>query len=172
MGVTGYEPRDWGCVEEVGPREWHDLCCKSGGAGRRVLLDLRNYYESRIGWFVDGGGRASVRPGIRRFGQWPVWVRRMGEGLGSGLGGGEEENREEEGRDVLAYCTGGIRCEKGVRFMVEKAGRPGDRVFTLRGGIAAYLMWMDGEIREGRKRPEESLFKGRNYVFDARGSTG
>jgi len=45
------------------------------------------------------------------------------------------------------------------------------RVCTLRGGIAAYMMWMEEEIKEGRRTAEESLFRGRNYVFDARGST-
>jgi predicted sulfurtransferase len=45
-------------------------------------------------------------------------------------------------------------------------------VFTLQGGIVAYLAWMGTEIKEGRKDRTESLFKGRNYVFDARGSTG
>lgn len=44
-------------------------------------------------------------------------------------------------------------------------------VFTLDGGIAAYLTWMNAEVTAGRKRPDESLFKGYNYVFDARGTT-
>jgi predicted sulfurtransferase len=48
---------------------------------------------------------------------------------------------------------------------------PGGKVATLRGGIAGYLMWMEGEITSGRKGPEESLFKGKNFVFDGRGST-
>ena len=45
-------------------------------------------------------------------------------------------------------------------------------IYTLQGGIAAYLTWMEEEIAAGRKTKEESLFKGQNYVFDARGSMG
>lgn len=45
-------------------------------------------------------------------------------------------------------------------------------MYTLRGGIAAYLAWADAEIAAGRMRPSDSLFKGRNFVFDARGSLG
>ena len=46
------------------------------------------------------------------------------------------------------------------------------QVLTLKGGIAAYIAWVDGEIREGRMGAGESLFKGRNYVFDGRGNVG
>lgn len=33
-------------------------------------------------------------------------------------------------------------------------------------------MWMEEEIAAGRKRVGESLFRGKNYVFDGRGSVG
>ena len=57
--------------------------------------------------------------------------------------------------------------------MQEKVVARKDRkICTLQGGVAAYLVWMDEEIKQGRKMPGESLFRGRNYVFDARGSTG
>ena len=90
--------------------------------------------------------------------------RTVGEETGRGRG--EKEN----GRQIITYCTGGIRCEKGARFLSENIG-PGDSVYTLQGGIAAYLLWMEAEIAHGRKTAAESLFHGRNYVFDARGST-
>lgn len=88
---------------------------------------------------------------------------------------GKREGTENgrSGRKIMAYCTGGIRCEKATRWMVENASmKPGDEVYTLEGGIQSYLTWMAGEIRAGRKSPKDSLFKGRNYVFDARGSLG
>ena len=73
----------------------------------------------------------------------------------------------------MAYCTGGIRCEKATRWMLEKTQmKPGDEVYTLEGGIQAYLMWMEEEIQAGRKTAKNSLFKGKNFVFDARGSLG
>lgn len=172
MGVTGYVPRDWGVVRRLEPGEFHELCLRGEGPGsRRVLLDVRNHYESRIGYFVDGQGKEAVRPGIRRFAQWPGFARRWVEGDEMQRDGEEEE--ENRGRRIMAYCTGGIRCEKATRWMLENAClRSGDEVCTLEGGIQAYLMWMEDEIRAGRKTADDSLFKGRNYVFDARGSLG
>lgn len=92
----------------------------------------------------------------------------------------EQENAEESGKrekEIFTYCTGGIRCEKGVRFMQQTLHKNLRQnmvrtVYTLKGGIAAYIIWIDAEIAAGNKIAEESLFRGRNYVFDARGSIG
>lgn len=46
------------------------------------------------------------------------------------------------------------------------------RICTLKGGIAAYLDWVTEEIAAGRMTAKDSLFKGKNYVFDARGAMG
>ena len=163
MGVTDYVPKNWGAIESLSPKEFHERCFEQG---EKVLIDVRNHYESRIGYFVDPvSGTEAVRPRIRRFSQWPQYVKRF-------MAGSDEEQKKT-GRQIMTYCTGGIRCEKGVRYLQEKMEkREGDRICTLKGGIQAYLTWMDKEIREGRMKPEDSLFKGRNYVFDARGSTG
>lgn len=176
MGVTNYTPKDWNAIETLSPEEFHRRCCedRQDGGGERVLLDVRNHYESRIGYFVQGPNgsatarRAAIRPGIRRFSQWPGFASKYLRQHDDD----EDEDGAPAGRQIMTYCTGGIRCEKGARWMQENMdpGR-GDTVCTLRGGIAAYLMWMEEEIRAGRRRPEDSLFKGRNYVFDARGST-
>ncbi|KAF1983584.1 hypothetical protein K402DRAFT_456547 [Aulographum hederae CBS 113979] len=220
MGVEGWVPR-WeledtdarggggGGVTSLEPRVWHRMCVGGeGGEGEREgeevqLLDVRNHYESRIGYFVTGKGEPALRPGIRRFGQWPLFVRRMGgggEGLfgelrrregerssfgqkldgagdeaGNGNGAGDGETRErkpQKQKRILTYCTGGIRCEKGVRYMQEKMNLGDNNVFTLKGGIAAYLSWVEEEIRAGRMTAADSLFKGKNYVFDARGAVG
>jgi predicted sulfurtransferase len=48
----------------------------------------------------------------------------------------------------------------------------GHQISTLKGGIAVYLTWMDEEIKAGRMTAKDSLFKGRNYVFDGRASSG
>jgi predicted sulfurtransferase len=160
MGVTNYIPKDWDRIEVVSPEDFHERCLRDE---RTLLMDVRNHYESRIGYFVDPkSGEPAVRPGIRRFSQWPQYVKKHMKG---------KEHRES--RQIMTYCTGGIRCEKGARFLEENMEkREGDTVCTLRGGIAAYLTWMDEEIILGSKKPEDSLFRGKNYVFDARGSTG
>jgi predicted sulfurtransferase len=177
MGVTGYVPADWSMIEVLSPQEFHKRCHSEADGERILLVDVRNHYESRIGYFVSPQcGTPAVRPSIRRFSQWPLYVkRRLLRDLEAEEAAGEGSEHEpiaekKEGRQIIAYCTGGIRCEKGVRWMQEQLG--GEKVCTLQGGIAAYLAWMDEEIYAGRKQPEESLFRGRNYVFDARGSTG
>jgi predicted sulfurtransferase len=171
MGVTNYLPKRWDAIESLTPEEFHERCWEKGG--ERVMIDVRNHYESRIGYFFDPvSGQGAVRPEIRRFSQWPLFVRRYLSGPRKGEGDAGKVV-DGAGRQIMTYCTGGIRCEKGVRWMQENMERrEGDTVCTLKGGIAAYLTWMDEEIKVGRKRPGDSLFRGRNYVFDARGSTG
>jgi predicted sulfurtransferase len=163
MGVTNYIPQNWDEIQALTPEEFHGKCCNEEGT---ILMDVRNHYESRIGYFVDPKtGEPAVRPAIRRFSQWPQYVKRHMTG--------DRDREEKNGRQIMTYCTGGIRCEKGARFMQENMDKQkGDKVYTLKGGIAAYLTWMDEEIKLGRKKQEDSLFRGRNYVFDARGSTG
>ncbi|KAK0102374.1 hypothetical protein ONS95_005996 [Cadophora gregata] len=163
MGVTNYIPAQWDQIESLSPEDFHE---RSHNDPDTILLDVRNHYESRIGYFMDPKtGEAALRPPIRRFSQWPQYVKRQMSGSPARKAAGT--------RQIMTYCTGGIRCEKGARFLQENMEKSdGDRVCTLKGGIAAYLTWMDEEIRLGRKIPEDSLFRGRNYVFDARGSTG
>lgn len=200
MGVTNYSP-SWESIQYLTPEEFHTSLCGPNKADDLVLMDVRNYYESRIGYFVNGStGEKAVTPGIRRFGQWPLYVRRtlaskppapsivsrtqdetQNSSDGNEIVNAEKNQEESKGKQYLTYCTGGIRCEKGARFLSEQlanrkpfshSSSPKDKVYTLKGGIAAYLTWMDAEISSGCKSPSESLFKGRNYVFDARGSTG
>ena len=59
-------------------------------------------------------------------------------------------------KTVMMYCTGGIRCERASAYLRDKGLK---RVFQLRGGIARYCESVP---------PEESLFKGKNFVFDKR----
>ena len=182
MGVASYIPGDWAVVESLSPAQFHARLLDLDGEGRdNILVDVRNHYESRIGYFVDPKtGEPGLRPGIRRFGQWPQFVKshlspssKPPRDSPSASEDTEEISSEKrKGTQYLTYCTGGIRCEKGSRFLAENLALEGTNVCTVQGGIQAYLMWMDEEIQSGRKTANESLFRGRNYVFDARGSTG
>ena len=158
LGVTNYSPSSWSNIVPLPPAEFHKMAKEEDVK----LVDVRNHYESRIGFFVDGKGREAIKPALRRFGQWPRWVREHGEEL------------VQNEKPIMSYCTGGIRCEKGARWMDENLPRSAQprQIHTLDGGIATYLTWMKEEIKAGRTRPEDSLFKGQNYVFDARGSLG
>ena len=66
-----------------------------------------------------------------------------------------------QGRCVLLYCTGGIRCEKASAILQQELDGLGDtetEVFQLQGGIHRYLEAL----------PEGGRFKGANFVFDKR----
>ncbi|KAF4637583.1 hypothetical protein G7Y89_g495 [Cudoniella acicularis] len=152
MGVTNYIPENWDNIEVLSPAEFHERCHSEPNM---LLFDVRNYYESRIGYFIDPkNGQPALRPPIRRFSQWPQYVRRYMVGSDTH---GIERKEEVESRQILTFCTGGIRCEKGARYLQEKmTKRLGDKVCTLKGGITAYITWMDEEIRQKRKQPGEN----------------
>lgn len=101
-----------------------------------VILDTRNDYEYDVGHF-----RGAIRPDITTFRELPEWV---------------EENKEMlEGKRVLTYCTGGIRCAKFTGWMLDK----GLDVAQLEGGIVTY--GQDPEV-------QGKLWDGQCYVFDER----
>ena len=166
LGLTNYSPSSWSNIAPLPPAEFHRIAKEE----EVKLVDVRNHYESRIGFFVDGKGREAIKPAVRRFGQWPRWVQEHKDVLL------EKADKEEDPKQkpILSYCTGGIRCEKGSRWMEESLRSSGKEVtiHTLDGGIASYITWMEEEIKAGRMKPDDSLFKGQNYVFDARGSLG
>lgn len=102
-----------------------------------VVIDARNDYEYDLGHF-----RGAIRPDIHNFRELPEWV---------------EENKEQlEGKRVLTYCTGGIRCEKFSGWLVEQGF---ENVNQLHGGIATY--GKDPEV-------QGELWDGQMYVFDER----
>ncbi|SDO20680.1 UPF0176 protein [Psychrobacillus sp. OK028] len=102
-----------------------------------VVIDARNDYEFDLGHF-----RGAIRPDIRNFRDLPDWML---------------ENKEMfEGKKVLTYCTGGIRCEKFSGWLVREGF---EGVGQLHGGIATYAK--DPEVRG-------QLWDGQMYVFDER----
>ena len=117
------------------PREWKEML--EGGGDDLVILDGRNSYEAELGHF-----RGALCPQIDNFRDFPRWF--------------EEHQQEFEGKRVMTYCTGGIRCEKLSGFLLEQ-GIP--EVYQLDGGIIRY-----GQDEEAAGRH----FEGRCYVFDER----
>ncbi|ALC87046.1 sulfurtransferase [Bacillus sp. FJAT-22090] len=102
-----------------------------------IVIDARNDYEFDLGHF-----RGAIRPEIRNFRDLPEWIR---------------DNKEMfEGKKVLTYCTGGIRCEKFSGWLVREGF---EDVGQLHGGIATY--GKDPEVRG-------QLWDGQMYVFDER----
>ncbi|MET1013298.1 MAG: rhodanese-related sulfurtransferase [Paenisporosarcina sp.] len=102
-----------------------------------IVIDARNDYEFDLGHF-----RGAVRPDIKNFRDLPAWMR---------------ENKEQfEGKKILTYCTGGIRCEKFSGWLVKEGY---EDVGQLHGGIHTY--GNDPEVKG-------QLWDGQMYVFDQR----
>lgn len=102
-----------------------------------VILDARNDYEYDLGHF-----RGAIRPDIETFRELPEWVR--------------ENKHLVEGKRILAYCTGGIRCEKFSGWLMKEGF---EDVGQLHGGIVTY--GKDQNV-------QGALWDGRCYVFDER----
>jgi predicted sulfurtransferase len=116
-----------------------------------VVIDVRNYNEALIGRFqppenADDGHQKYLDPQMRKSTEFPEWV--------------EKNKKSWEGKQVLMYCTAGVRCERASAFMRNKGV---ENVFQLEGGIHRYL----------EAFPEDGgYWKGANYVFDKRFSHG
>lgn len=101
-----------------------------------VILDARNNYESRIGRF-----KGAIAPDITSFKEFPDYV--------------EKHKELFEGKKVLMYCTGGIRCERASTVVQSKTNAK--KVYQITGGIVRYT-----------EQYPEGFFRGKNYVFDDR----
>ncbi len=104
-----------------------------------IIVDMRNHYESEVGHF-----EGAILPDVDTFREELPIVEKI-------LDGKEEKN-------ILMYCTGGIRCEKASAYFKHKGF---SNVYQLEGGIIEYA-------RQIKKENLESKFKGKNFVFDDR----
>ncbi|MEI6865064.1 rhodanese-related sulfurtransferase [Flavicella sp.] len=105
-----------------------------------VCVDMRNHYESEIGHF-DG----AITPDVDTFRDSLDLI--------------EEDLKDyKEDKNLLMYCTGGIRCEKASAYYKHKGFK---NVFQLEGGIINY-------VRQVEETGIENKFKGKNFVFDHR----
>ncbi|KAL0974262.1 hypothetical protein UPYG_G00217890 [Umbra pygmaea] len=104
------------------PDEFHKeveaLLSKSDSCNDTILLDCRNFYESKIGKFSQ-----CLAPNIRKFSYFPNYIDRNLELF--------------RDKKVLMYCTGGIRCERGSAYLRSKDVCK--EVYQLKGGIHKYL---------------------------------
>ncbi|MDB9713503.1 rhodanese-related sulfurtransferase, partial [Flavobacteriaceae bacterium] len=105
-----------------------------------VLVDMRNHYESEIGHFKN-----AITPDVDTFRDSLDLI--------------EEDLREhKEDKNLVMYCTGGIRCEKASAYYKHKGFK---NVFQLEGGIIEYT-------RQVENKGLENKFIGKNFVFDHR----
>jgi UPF0176 protein len=102
-----------------------------------VVIDARNDYEFDLGHF-----RGAIRPDILNFRDLPQWIK--------------ENKQDFEGKKILTYCTGGVRCEKFSGWLLNEGF---EDVSQLDGGIVTY--GKDPEV-------QGELWDGQCYVFDER----
>ena len=104
-----------------------------------VVIDMRNHYEYEVGHFEN----AIEVPSDTFREQLPMAVDMM---------------KEDKDKNIIMYCTGGIRCEKASAYMKHRGFK---NVFHLEGGIINYV----NQVKE-KKIPNK--FHGKNFVFDQR----
>ncbi len=107
-----------------------------------ICVDMRNHYESEIGHF-----EGAITPDVDTF-------RDSLDIIEADL----KDHKED--KNLLMYCTGGIRCEKASAYYKYKGFK---NVFQLEGGIIEYT-------RQVKAEGIENKFKGKNFVFDHRKS--
>lgn len=104
-----------------------------------VMVDMRNHYEYEVGHFEN----ALEVPSDTFREQLPMAVDML---------------KDQKEKNIIMYCTGGIRCEKASAFMMHNGFR---NVFHLEGGIINYA-------KQVKEQGLESKFIGKNFVFDDR----
>jgi UPF0176 protein len=105
-----------------------------------VLVDMRNHYESEIGHFKN-----AITPDVDTFRDSLDLIE-------------EDLRAHKEDKNLVMYCTGGIRCEKASAYYKHKGFK---NVFQLEGGIIEYT-------RQVKNKGLENKFIGKNFVFDHR----
>jgi UPF0176 protein len=115
--------------------EYNELAEKPG----TIVVDMRNHYEYEVGHFEN----AIEVPSDTFRDQLPMAVDML---------------KDKKDKNIIMYCTGGIRCEKASAYMLHNGFK---NVFHVEGGIIEYA-------RRAKEQDIPLKFKGKNFVFDER----
>ena len=121
--------------KHLGAREFNELTDDPN----TIIVDMRNHYESEVGHF-----ERAIRPDVETFREALPLV--------------EDMLADKKDKNIVMYCTGGIRCEKASAYYLHKGF---ENVFMVDGGIIEYARQCE---REGLP----NKFIGKNFVFDER----
>lgn len=105
-----------------------------------IVVDFRNHYESEVGHF-----KGAITPDVETFRESLPIIN-------------EQLKDFKETKNLVMYCTGGIRCEKASAYYKHQGFK---NVFQLEGGIIQYA-------KQIKEEGLESKFIGKNFVFDNR----
>ena len=104
-----------------------------------IVVDMRNHYEYEVGRFEN----AIEIPSDTFRQQLPMAVAML---------------QDAKEKNIIMYCTGGIRCEKASAFMLHNGFK---NVYHLEGGIINYA-------NKVKQEGMPNKFHGKNFVFDDR----
>ena len=104
-----------------------------------VIVDMRNHYEYEVGHFEN----AIEIPSETFREQLPMAAKMLAD---------------KKDKNIIMYCTGGIRCEKASAYMLSQGFK---NVHHLEGGIIQYA----NKVKE---TGIPNKFLGKNFVFDGR----
>ena len=104
-----------------------------------IIVDMRNHYEYEVGHFEN----AIEIPSDTFREQLPMAAEML---------------EDKKDKNIIMYCTGGIRCEKASAYMLHRGFK---NVFHLEGGIINYA----NKVKEADL---PNKFHGKNFVFDER----
>ncbi len=104
-----------------------------------IVVDMRNHYEYEVGHFEN----AIEVPSDTFREQLPMAAAML---------------NDKKDRNIIMYCTGGIRCEKASAYMLHRGFK---NVFHLEGGIINYA-------NNVKAAELPNKFHGKNFVFDER----
>ena len=105
-----------------------------------IVVDFRNHYESEVGHFKN-----AITPDVETFRESLPIIN-------------EQLKDFKENKNLVMYCTGGIRCEKASAYFKHQGFK---NVYQLEGGIIQYA-------KQIKEEGIESKFIGKNFVFDHR----
>ena len=123
------------CGKHVSAKEFNALSNQDD----TIVVDMRNHYESEVGHF-----KGAILPAAETFRDEIQEV--------------EDLLSDRKEKNIVLYCTGGIRCEKASAYLKHK-GFP--NVHQFEGGIIEYT-------RQVKSEGLNNHFKGVNFVFDER----
>lgn len=104
-----------------------------------IIVDMRNHYEYEVGHFEN----AIEVPSDTFRQQLPMAAEMLAD---------------KKDKNIVMYCTGGIRCEKASAYMLHQGFQ---NVYHIEGGIIEYT-------NKAKQEHLPILFKGKNFVFDER----
>lgn len=104
-----------------------------------IVVDMRNHYEFEVGHFEN----AIEIPSDTFREQLPMAAEML---------------QNEKEKNIIMYCTGGIRCEKASAYLLHNGFK---NVFHLEGGIIHYANTV-------KEKNLANKFHGKNFVFDDR----